>query len=625
MSGFIVIANRDGEPCHTAALRELTRVLSSRGPDGTNWVTRGPIGLGATLFRTTDQAAHESQPLSFDGVVWIVGDVRLDDRANLLRQLRAAGRETCADDPDVNVVLHAWYAWGADCIMRLRGDFAFVVWDERHGELFAARDHFGVRPMYYAHNERVLCLSNTLGCLRRHQHVRNTLDESFIADFLLFGWAQTPTTTAFHEIRRLHSAHRLSFKHDALSVERYWNVPTFSEPLHFRDPREYAERFRDVMRLAVVDRLRAPVVGFELSGGTDSTCVAATACDLRRRGATAAELRAWTVGAGSLFPEDEEPRIAALAAASLGLRHRTLNWCEYLLFRERNGAVVTPGSEPSDLSLSAARVDSVNEIAAGGRVVLTGQGGDGILAASQLHVLRMLRQRHWVRATREVGQYTFQRRRLPPLGVRSSLKRRLGIKTPVPAFPGWIEPDLIRRFGLREKWSEVHQPPPVAGPEVRAEAAHNMRAPWATLFDGYDSEALRTAVEYRHPYFDLRVIEFLLQVPPLPWLANKELAREAWPDLLPERVRNRPKVPLRGDPLRARVQRGDDAPLEWRCHEIASFVRVESTPAFRACAASSASLYLAAGAVSLGLWLRERSGNDREPRETPQPCAAEAR
>ena len=610
MSGFVAILNLDYSQCAEALLRELTNSLAFRGPDDLDWVTHGSIGLGATLLRTTEQSAHESQPFSFDGSAWIAGDVRLDDRAHLILQLRAAGRRALAGEPDINLVLHAWLAWGADCVTRLQGDFSFVIWDEQRAELFAARDHFGVRPLYYALNERVLCLSNTLATLRRHPLVPATLDESFIADFLLFGWSDTPAATAFRDIRRLDAAHRLSFSNGTLSVQRYWEVPTYREPLRFRDPREYVRQFREVMRHAVADRLRTKVVGIELSGGIDSTCVAATARDLQRRGATSAELYGWTFDSAGLFPDDDELFFSALAANRLGLTQRTFNMRDYVLFRERNGAVVSPAGEPSNLMLAAAWVDSVQEVASAGRVLLTGHPGDGILASSQEHVLRMLRRGRWLRAAYECGGYLLRHHKVPPLGIRSRLKQRLGLVPPVPAFPAWIEPELVRRLGLREKWQVVHQRKVVSGDDLRAEAARHMRTSWASILDAYDAEWSGSAVEYRHPLFDLRVIDFLLQVPPLPWLASKELVRDAWPDLLPEVVRNRPKVPLRGDHLRARVVRGDDAPLEWQCPDIGHFICSKSAPAFQSCVDAPVSLYLVAYTVSLGLWLRNIQKKD---------------
>jgi asparagine synthase (glutamine-hydrolysing) len=332
--------------------------------------------------------------------------------------------------------------------------------------------------------------------------------------------------------------------------------------------------------------------------------VAATARDLQQRGATTTGLHAFTFDSAGLFPADDELRYAALAATRLGLTQRTFNMREYVLFRERSGALVRPGVEPANAMLAAAWTDSVREVARVGRVMLTGHGGDGILASSQLHVLRMLRRGRWLRVARECGEYWLRRHKVPPMGIRSRVKQRLGLVPPAPAFPAWIEPELARRLRLHEKWNARHQPSAVAGDDLRAEAARHMRTSWATILDAYDAEWSRSAVEYRHPFFDLRVVDFLLQVPPLPWLASKELARDAWPNLLPEVVRNRPKVPLRGDHLRARVERGDEAPVEWCCPEIGHFICSNSAPAFQSCVGAPVSLYLVAHTVSLGLWLR---------------------
>ena len=89
--------------------------------------------------------------------------------------------------PDSELILHAYAAWGEACVQHLRGDFAFAIWDARRKVLFCARDHFGVKPFYYAELDGVFIFSNTLDCVRLHPDVSGELNESAVADFLLFG------------------------------------------------------------------------------------------------------------------------------------------------------------------------------------------------------------------------------------------------------------------------------------------------------------------------------------------------------------------------------------------------------------------------------------------------------
>src|SRR5205814_3377875 len=139
--------------------------------------------------------------------------------------------------------------------------------------LFCARDHLGVKPFYYAELGRTVLFSNTLDCLRLHPRVSGELNDAVIADFLLFGANQESDTTSFRDIRRLPPAHCITWSREATRRRRYWTLPV-EEPISFRRGDEYAERFKDLLRAALRDRLRTRRVGVLMSGGLDSTTLA---------------------------------------------------------------------------------------------------------------------------------------------------------------------------------------------------------------------------------------------------------------------------------------------------------------------------------------------------------------
>src|SRR5207253_3226492 len=103
-----------------------------------------------TLLRTTDEPERTSQPFTLDGQVWIVADARVDARPELIDELRAAGHEATRDISDVELILRAYSAWQEGCVDHLWGDFTFGVWDGPRKHLFCARDHMGVKPLFYA-------------------------------------------------------------------------------------------------------------------------------------------------------------------------------------------------------------------------------------------------------------------------------------------------------------------------------------------------------------------------------------------------------------------------------------------------------------------------------------------
>ena len=139
---------------------------------------------------------------------------------------RPAARQECPETAtDAALILHAYQVWGEACLAHLIGDFAFVIWDGRRRTLFCARDHFGVKPFYYARVANSLILSNTLNCIRQHPAVSDALNDLAIADFLLFDVNLEPGTTAFADVQRVPPAHTLTWSDAAPRLSCYWTLP----------------------------------------------------------------------------------------------------------------------------------------------------------------------------------------------------------------------------------------------------------------------------------------------------------------------------------------------------------------------------------------------------------------
>jgi len=150
MSGICGQFNLDDAPVAAADLRAMTAMLEKRGPERTGRWRDGATGLGHTLLATTPELTFERQPFKHaeTGCV-ITADVRLDNRDELLDAFGLLEQRDSIGDAEL--ILLAYLEWGEDCLDRLLGDFAFAIWDPRHQKLFCARDHFGMRPLYYHH------------------------------------------------------------------------------------------------------------------------------------------------------------------------------------------------------------------------------------------------------------------------------------------------------------------------------------------------------------------------------------------------------------------------------------------------------------------------------------------
>ena len=557
MSGFVCIMHGDNAPIERALLQSLTDFLAFRGPDAQNIWMDHSMGMGHTLLRTTHESKNEHQPLGLDERYWIVADARLDAREELIGELQHKQQPAQRESPDCELILRAYAAWGEACVDHLAGDFSFAIWDRQHKKLFCARDHFGIKPFYFANVGSLLILSNTLNCIRRHPAVSARLNDLAIADFLLFDMIREPGATSFADIRRLPPAHTFGWEAGSISVRRYWTMPV-SEPLRFTRGSDCVEQFRELLDRAVSDRLRTDQAGVLMSGGLDSPTIAASAkrtlcCNGPGNGVTA-----YTDVFESLIPH-EERYYATLVAETLKIPIE-FHVSDQVELRDCLNPQDPCWPEPLHSPASDGGVLQLRQIASRKRVILTGFGGDPTLSCLlSVHFSQLLTKRQFGRAISDAVGYLTTDGRFSRLYVHTRWDKWFGGKRQVPYYPEWLNPDLEVNLGLPERWEGAMGAPPTNG-AARRTAYEAMADPsWANLFEGYDPGATSMPVEVRHPFFDLRVVSFLLALPALPWCSDKELLREAARGILPDTVRLRRKSPLLADPLVVLLQQKESA------------------------------------------------------------------
>ncbi len=543
VSAFAGIVNLSGAPVDRALVEAMTESLAPRGPDARGTWNGEGAGLGHVLLRTTDEAAHESQPFSFDGTTWIVADARVDARAQLVADLKAAGREASIARPDVELILHAWHAWGEACAGRLLGDFAFAIWDSGRRRLHCSRDHFGIKPFFHAHKGDTVVFASSLAAVRLHPAVSSALDDLAIADFLIFGHPQQRDATAFTDIRRLPPAHNATWTSAGVKYDRYWTLP-IDEPLYLRRREDYPERLEALLREAVRDRTRTDRIGIMMSGGLDSTILASFTKDTlddRGRG----ELKAFTSLIG---PGDDERGYAAEVARALDIPVHYFDSNETA--RAMGGSRTALTDEPNDdpAGVAVARVE-YGVMAAHSRVHFFGEGPDNALVYEWERYLAWLwSRRDLPRLVRDVAAHAIAHRHIPFLGNLIGERSRIAGHDNL--FPPWLDPGLVARLKLRDRWEDLMRPPVSRHPVRPVGHASFGLSLWQEIFRSFDFDHTGAAIEVRHPYLDLRVLRFLLQVPALPWCRVKYLMRQVGRGRLPETVRHRPKTPISGDPFR---------------------------------------------------------------------------
>lgn len=544
MGCFVAIVNFDGAPADERLLRTMLDVTPYRRPADARVALDGAVGLGFVPLRTQYDAAGAQQPARLAHLRAVL-DGRLDRRPALVDSLQAHAIRDLRGADDVALLLEAYAASGARCVERLQGDFACCVWDAAGSHLFCARDRFGVKPLYVAVFERAVVVSNVLRAVRRHPAVSSRLRPEAVADFLLFGCAQDPAATLFEDIGRVPPGHRLvvDVSRRSTTIAPYWTL-TLDGPVRHREPGGYIEECRHWLSVAVGDRVRGAPAGIMMTGGLDSTSLAASAVASRGGAASGHGLRAYTAVYERLFA-DREGHFARAAGDALGVPVDTLAVDDYRFFDRWDADALPP--EPSTEALSAISVDLLAQASSHTTLMLTGEGGDPLLlpgtVASQAGVTPL------PALVRDVWRSTVRCGTRPPLGLRSAVAGWLSPeKAPIPR---WTAASFARAVDLRDRWRRVTE---VTRPRrPRAEAIGEVLAPWwASLFEEQDPGATGQAVDVANPFFDVDLATFLLRLPPYPWCVRKTILREAMRGLLPEAVRTRRKSPLGADPLAIR-------------------------------------------------------------------------
>lgn len=538
----------------------MLEALAAHGPDGSSLSIcepsagsgEGRVALGHRLLRITAEDALESQPLAGVTGRWLVADARLDNRAELARELGIAAGEL-AGMADSAVLLRAWEQWGEECLQRLVGSFAFAVWDARAERWFLARDHAGDRPLYFVKTAKFFGFATTARALRGIPGVSSELDEGTLARDLI-GLPPEYPRSRFREVQEIAPGHCLAVGREGAVHRRYWRFDSLT-PVRFATDEEYVEAFLAIFDEAVRCRLRTTGgVAAELSAGLDSGAVAATAARLMaERGET---IHSYTAvpcpGFSGIVPRgligDEGPYAAEVAALYPNMAHTLVDATGSDLLREL--ARIYPlldlphaaglNSVWSHLIYDRARASGVKVMLAGslGNFAFSYTGGD------ELHA--MFRGGRWVATLRRAW-------RLRRAGVSSG--RNAASSTVLSLLP-WalrrrVDP-LIRAVGLE-------------GTAIRAEAARGFDATdqmrrhlftrrsalphvMETQFPRNQYGDYNAAVgagwgmETRDPTADKRVFEFCAAIPAEQFVADgrgRSLVRRAMRGRLPDATLDR--------------------------------------------------------------------------------------
>ncbi len=432
------------------------------------------------------------------------------------------------------------------------------------------RDRFGVRPFYYARIPGGVVWSESLEAVLAHPAVDATqLDEAAVADYLIDGVCLDAESTVYAHVRRLPPAHALRMRGGEPSVERYWSVPA---PARRRDA---PARLEAALRASIRDCLTAPSAVVFMSGGLDSSTLAA----LAREVAPEVKLLAATSVYRTRIPDVEEP-YAVEAARSLGIDIRLFPLDGYGPLQALDDGTWT--ADPGAL-LSAPMSRDIHAAAAEhAPVAMHGHPADALLEPGLTPWLRGLGFFERIAA---LVRYTLVKRRPPYFFFRDLLgwPRRRVLPPPVP------------------NWLRARPRPP--------QETSALESPiWSNYFEWAHPSVTGAPIDVVYPWFDVRVVEAALAMPPVPWLVDKHVLRELLRGRVSETIRTRPKTFVAADPWRVAL------PLA-RPLEIEAAARYVDPARFASALRGAPALSnMTLRAVALEYWLRELPGRVHELR-----------
>ncbi|MDP2561129.1 XrtA/PEP-CTERM system amidotransferase [Psychrobium sp. 1_MG-2023] len=261
-------------------LQKMNDIQSHRGPDDDGFYIEQGIGLGHRRLSIIDLAGGHQPMFNLDKSIGIVFNGEIYNFADLAQELRELGYPLVTNG-DTETIIYAWQEWGERCVEKLRGMFAFAIWDSRNGSLFLARDRLGIKPLYYALlDNQQLIFGSELKVLKQHPDCPRILNNQAIEDYFSFGYIPEPKSI-YQGVSKLAPGHTLLFVRGQSAPEpkQYWDV-------EFESLQHQAEQTKSTLveklKQAVDIRMVSEVpLGAFLSGGVDSSSVVAMMAGLQ--------------------------------------------------------------------------------------------------------------------------------------------------------------------------------------------------------------------------------------------------------------------------------------------------------------------------------------------------------
>ncbi|MBS1788274.1 MAG: asparagine synthase (glutamine-hydrolyzing) [Acidobacteria bacterium] len=546
-------------------IERMCDVITHRGPDDAGYYVEAGLAIGMRRLSIIDIVAGHQPISNEDGSVWIVFNGEIYNFATLRDDLIARGH-TFKTHSDTETIVHLYEEEGEWCVERLRGMFAFAIWDQRQNSLFLARDRAGKKPLHYTMVGDTLVFGSEIKSLLQFPGIERRANLNAISDFLTFGYVPDPLT-AFGGIHKLPAGHTMTFRDGRVKTRRYWDFNYDSaERNSHHEEQFYVERLRELIAEAVRVRLVSEVpLGAFLSGGIDSSTVVAMM-------ARAMDQPVKTFSIGFSEASFDELKYARLTAERYQTDHHefivTPDVCR--LVEE----IVWHHDEPfADASSIPTYVVSkmAREFVT---VILSGDGGDELFAGYERYRI------HQGRGGFERIPRRFRRglmlplsRALPRAVYGKQFLRNISLEggarfvDSLSYFSADVKRSLLTGATRRAlnghdstvAFEQIYAEPNSADSIERLLYLDSKTYLVGDILTKVDRMSMAHSIEARVPLLDQELIEFVQTIPAslkLRGQTTKHILKQAMAELIPAEIINRPKMGF-GVPLR-----------KWLNHEL---------------------------------------------------------
>ncbi len=553
MSAISGIFYRNERSVDPKLIKLMNDKLYHRGPDGSKIWCEGSVALGHQMLHTTPESLHETLPFEKDGII-ITADARIDNRKELSEKLNIEDEESV---PDSYFILIAYRKWGEKCPEKLLGDFAFAIWDKDNEKLFCARDHMGIKPFYYYMTNNAFFFATEMKALLAIPEIPYKLNELELA-FYLTRSNTDKNFTFYKNILFLNDAHTITINQNNHKKRKYWEIDPKSKII-MNSKEEYIKSFFDIFTEAIRCRLRSAFpIGFELSGGLDSSSVVCMAKKILN------ENKDYPININTysmIF--DELPQVDE----------------SYYIKKVVKDNEINPHFIPSDNISPLKEIEKIfkcqeqpfytsnmtilrnmyknmqeNNI----RILLGGNGGDEIVSHGINYLLDLASDMHWIKLIKELNGFSKRTNSsvpnlflkliiipLIPIPVKNFIRKfTLTSDEKSNEYENFIlNKEFAKKLGGKDYFNGLNFKSIISKIKKARKIHYFIITSHDCTLEMQDRNLSSFLIEPRYPYFDKRLVEFCYAIPDEMKFKNgwnRYILRVSMENILPKEIQWRP-------------------------------------------------------------------------------------